>query len=141
MILATPFASVAVAAPVTLVVVGCEHSTIRLVGMVSAGGVVSRTIIVCVQLALLPQASVAVQRRAMVLVLPQLLVVKSVKVMTGVLPASVAVATPVTLVVVTAGYSRITSGTQAMTGAVVSRTVMSWVLLVELPHSSVARQM
>jgi hypothetical protein len=40
-------------------------------GLVMTGGVVSRTVMVWTQLALLPQASVAVQVREMTLALPQ----------------------------------------------------------------------
>ena len=51
-----------------------------------------------------------------------------------------ALAAPVALVGVAAGYSRMPCGSQAMAGAVGSRTVMVWVRFVQLPHSSVARQ-
>src|SRR5229473_1209566 len=73
---------------------------------VRVGGVVSRTVMVWMQLAELPQASVAVQVRAMTLVPVQPLVVASLKVTVTWLQVSVAVATPVLLVVVSAGHSR-----------------------------------
>jgi hypothetical protein len=58
--------SVAVATPVLFVEMFAGQSSVRLAGQVITGGVVSRTVIVCVQLAALPQASNAVQRRLMV---------------------------------------------------------------------------
>ncbi len=61
-------------------------------------------------------------------------VVESTKVIVTELPASSAVATPVVLVSVTAGYSSVTSGGQAMAGAVMSRTVIVCVQLEELLH-------
>jgi hypothetical protein len=105
-----------------------------------SGAVVSRTVIVWVQLELLPQRSVAVQRRAIVWLPPQPFVTESTKVIVAELQVSVAVATPVALVVVTAGYSSVTLGGQVMTGAVMSRTVIVCVPLDELLHGSVAVQ-
>ena len=45
-----PQPSVAVAVPVALVVVGVPHSMVRFAGAVMLGGVVSRTVIVCIAL-------------------------------------------------------------------------------------------
>ena len=53
------------------------HSSTRFAGSRSAGGVVSCTVMVCRPLVLLPQASVAVQVRLMILLPPQLLVTLS----------------------------------------------------------------
>jgi hypothetical protein len=47
------------------------------VGNVSAGGVVSRKVILCKQLVLLPQASVAVHSREMTPLPPQILLTES----------------------------------------------------------------
>ena len=70
-IVTEPQPSVAVATPKAFVVVSAGHCNVTLVGQVMIGGVVSRTVMVCVQLALLLQTSVAVQRRAMMEVWPQ----------------------------------------------------------------------
>src|SRR6266403_2985585 len=93
---------------------------------------------VCTQLLLLPQASVAVQVRAITLVPPQLLVTESLYRIVTWLHVSCAVATPVALVVVLAGHSRTRSGGQVMTGPVMSRTVIFWMQLALLPQPSVA---
>ena len=59
--------SVAVASPfVMLALVSAEHSMVTLPGQVITGGVISLTVIVWLQLAELPQASVAFQMRVMV---------------------------------------------------------------------------
>src|SRR6266568_9252179 len=105
-----------------------------------AGGVVSRTVIVWMQLLLLPQASVAVQVRAMTLVPPQLLVTESLKLMLTELQPSSAVATPVKLVLVSAGHSSTTFVGQVITGGVVSSTVIVWTQLLLLPQASAAVQ-
>src|ERR1041384_5015073 len=108
--------------PVALVVVTAGHSSIRSGGQVITGGVVSRTMIVCTRLDLLLQVSVAVQVRAITLVLPQLVVTRSLKPIVTWLHPSVAVATPVTLVRVSAGHSRTRSAGQGRFGGVMSRT-------------------
>src|ERR1051326_2425212 len=56
------------------------------------------------------------------------------------LQASCAVATPVTLVRVSAGHSRVRLTGQVMVGWSVSRTVMVWTQLELLPQPSVAVQ-
>src|SRR5215471_11502253 len=56
------------------------------------------------------------------------------------LQVSVAVATPVALVLVSAGHSSTRSGGQVMTGLVVSRTVMVWTQLARFAQASVAVQ-
>src|SRR6266851_2356707 len=132
--------SVAVAMPLALVLVSAGHSKIRSGGHVTTGLVMSRTVMVCTQLVLLPQASAAVQVRAMTLVPPQLLVTESVYRIVTWLQVSCAVATPVALVVVTAGHSRTRSGGQVMDGPVMSRTVIICTQLALLPQASVAVQ-
>src|SRR6266705_1142407 len=89
---------------------------------------------------LLPQASVAVQVRAMTLAFPQGVVTASLKRMVTALHESCAVATPVALVLVTAGHSSTRSCGQVMVGLVVSRTVMVCTQAMLLPHWSVAVQ-
>src|ERR1041384_2439993 len=135
-----PQPSKAVAAPVALVVVAAPHSSVRLGGGVRMGGVVSRTVMVCSAFVLLPQASVAVQIREMTLAPPQLLLTESLKLMFTKLQLSCAVATPVALVPVSAGHSRVRFGGQVIAGLVVSRTVIVWTQLVVLPQASVAVQ-
>src|SRR5437879_2933820 len=101
--------SVAVAIPVTLVRVSAGQSRVRLGGAVIVGGATSRTVMVCTALALLPQASAAVQVRVMTLEPPQLLVTASLKEMATELQPSEAVATPVLFVLTSAGQSRVRS--------------------------------
>src|SRR5207249_1732627 len=93
----------AVATPVALVLVSAGHSKVRFVGQVIVGGVVSRTVMVCTQLALFPQASVAVQVRATIVLPPQVLLTLSLWLTVTALHPSRAVATPVTFVVGRAG--------------------------------------
>ena len=60
-----------------LVLVSAGQSSTRSNGQVIVGLVVSRTVMVCTQLELLPQSSVAIQVRAIVSVPPQLLLTES----------------------------------------------------------------
>ena len=117
-------ASCAVATPVAFVVVTAGHSSTTSEGHVRVGFVVSRIVIVWTQLALLPQASVAVQVREMILEPPQVLLTASAYMTTTWLQVSDAVATPVALVEVLAGHSSTTLGGQVMTGLMISRTVI-----------------
>src|SRR5260370_38674840 len=74
------------------------HCSTMFVGQVMVGGVVSRMVIVCMQLVLLPHWSAAVQVRAITLALPQVLLTLSLQV-TGTNPQpACAVATPRMLV-------------------------------------------
>src|SRR6266581_38573 len=130
----------AVATPVALVLVSAGHSRTTSGGQVMTGGVMSRTVMVCTQLALLPHSSMAVQVRAMTLVAPQLLVTESLKLTLTAPQPSWAVATPVALVSVSAGHSSTTFGGQVMTGGVVSSTVIVWTQLLLLPQASAAVQ-
>src|SRR5947208_2914493 len=112
----------AVATPVTFVRVSPGHWSTRLAGSRRAGGVVSRTVIVCTQLALLLQPSVAVQRRHTTLVPPQLLLLLSLYVIvTGPQP-SCALAMPVALVLRSAPHSNTKFDGQVRVGLTVSRT-------------------
>jgi len=101
----------------------------------------SRTVMVWTHVELLPQASVARQVREMTFALPQVVEVASVYVIMGVPQLSMAVATPVVLVVVTAGQSSVTLAGQVITGAVVSTNVTVWLHWAVFPQASVARQM
>jgi hypothetical protein len=133
-------ASVAVAVPVAFAVVSAGHWSVKFVGQVMTGGVMSRTVRVWTQLVLLPQRSVAVQVRAMTKVLPQFVVMTSLNVTFAAPQRSVAVATPFGAVLVSAGQSKVRLTGQVMVGAVMSRTVIICVQLTLLPHSSVAVQ-
>src|SRR6266581_2701357 len=135
-----PQPSWAVAMPVTLVLALAGHSSTRSGGQLIVGGVVSRTVMVWRQLLLLPQASVAVQVRAMTLVPPQLVVTESLKLRLTEPQPSRAVATPVKLVLVSAGHSSTTFVGQVMTGGVVSSTEIVCAQLLLLPQASVAVQ-
>src|SRR5262245_42103448 len=136
-----PQPSVAVVTPVALVAVLAGQSRTRFVGAVMFGGVVSRTVIVCTSLALLPQALLAVQVRAMSRVPPQLVVTTSLQVIVTAPQPSCALAEPQALVpVFVQGHSNTTSAGAVMVGLIVSRTVMVWTRLVLLPQSSVAGQ-
>src|ERR1043166_8586785 len=129
-----PQPSEATATPVALVVVIAGQSRTRLVGAEMLGGVVSRTVMVCTALVVFPHWSVAVQVRAITLVLPQLVVTTSPKLIVTAEQPSWAVATPVAFVVVMAGHSRVRSLGAVTLGGVVSRTVMVCTALALLPH-------
>src|SRR5258706_9422876 len=102
---------------------------------------VSRTVIVWMQLALLPHWSVAVQVRVSIRVGPQLVVVASLYVIVTALHVSWAVAMPVTFVRVSVmGHSSTRSAGQVMVGFKVSRTVMICTQLALLLQASVAVQ-
>jgi hypothetical protein len=119
LMLVTPLQlSVAVARPVRSVVGGSVHSRVMSAGHVITGAVVSLNLIVCWQLTLLPQPSVAVQVRKIVPRPVQLVVPKaSAKVMAATaLHASAAVATPVLFVVGGSVHSRVMSAGHVITG-------------------------
>src|SRR5260370_23311202 len=132
--------SCAVATPVVLVVVFAGQSRTKFGGHVIVGLVVSRTVMVCTAFVVLPQASVAVQVRAITLVPAQLLVTASEKMRVNWLQASCATATPVLLVVLSAGHSRTMLVGMTSEGRVVSRTAMVCTQDTELPHPSAAVQ-
>ena len=105
-----PQPAVAVATPATFVRVSPGHWSTRFAGSLSAGGVVSTTVMLWRALALLPHWSVALQVRVITLVPPQLLLTESLKLIVTEPQPSVAVATPVALVVVGAGHSSVRLG-------------------------------
>src|SRR5437773_2745114 len=117
-------ASCAVAMPVALVLRSAGHSRTRSGGQVMVGLRVWSTVMVCEHVGLLPHSSAAVQVRVSTRVAPQLVLTASLYVMVTALHPSWAVATPVTLVRVSAGHSNTASGGQMMVGFKVSRTVM-----------------
>src|SRR5436309_1080361 len=117
------------------------HGTFTGAGQVMIGGVVSLTVIVWVQVALLPHTSVALYVRVMVNWLKQLLaLITSLTQLTVTVPAQLSLA--VTRLVLGAGTSRahgtFTGAGQVMIGGVVSLTVIAWVQVALLPHTSVA---
>ena len=73
------------------------------------GGVMSRTVILWTPLTLLLHSSVAAHVREIIFVLPHRFDVVSLKVTVTVLQVSSAVATPVLLVLVSAGQSKVMS--------------------------------
>src|ERR1051325_6736417 len=105
------------------------------------GAVVSTIVMVCVDWALLPQASVAVQVRTNDPVLPHWpLIGPSLCVIVTVPQVSLAVAVPVALGSVEPVHSTMASGTSLVVGAVVSTRVMVCVDWALLPQASVAVQ-
>src|SRR5205814_10580587 len=103
---------------------------------------VALKLIVCTQLALLPQPSVAVQVRRMLPLPVQLaLPTASTKLMLAApLHVSVAVAAPVLFVVGATVHSKLMAAGQVMTGATVSWKRMVCTQLALLPQPSVAVQ-
>ena len=130
--------SEAVAAPVRIGVVVPTASATTLLGAVTLGAVVSRTVTVCVSAALLPELSVAVH---VIVVSPSgKLAGASLVTVTEESTVSEAVAAPVRIGVVVPAASAVMSAGAVTLGAVVSRTVTVWVSVAELPASSVAVQ-
>src|SRR5438067_12891989 len=123
LMLVTPLhVSVAVATPVLLVVGSTVHSSVMFAGQVITGGTVSSILTLRSSHVLFPQPSVAVHVRVM-FVLPVQLVVPntSTKLMLVTpLHVSVAVATPVLLVVGSTVHSSVMLAGQVMTGGTVS---------------------
>src|ERR1043166_6849224 len=111
-----------VGTPVTLVRVSPGHWSTMSPGSRSDGAVVSRTVIVCNPLALLPQPSLAVQVRVMILLPPQLLEIESEYVTVTLLHASWPLAVPVALGAVLAPHSKVKFGGTGMVARVVSRS-------------------
>jgi hypothetical protein len=130
---------------VTLAAAGTalEHCTLAVAAgqPLNTGASRSTTITCCVQVAALPQASVAVQTTRLV---PVGNTLGALLTTVGVPPQlSVAVALPsTTLVTVQAPTSALvsTSAGQLISGAVVSWTTIVWVALAALPHRSLAVQ-
>src|SRR5437773_461442 len=137
LIVALPQVSLAVGASKVQVLV---HSTILLGTQEMVGGVLSSTVTVWLQSAVLPQASVARQVRVASKVLPQwpVMLVTVLRMVMVTLPqVSVAVGVSKLQLLL---HSTVLLGTQVMVGGVVSRTVMVCTRLVLLPESSVAVQ-
>src|SRR5580765_5966077 len=136
-----PQVSLPVAVPVALGAVEPVHSTTASGTSLIVGTVVSTMVMVCVDWAVLPQASVAVQVRTNEPVLPHWpLIGPSLCVIETVPQVSLPVAVPVALGAVEPVHSTIASGTSLIVGAVVSTMVMVWTQVAKLPHSSVAFQ-
>ena len=110
-----------------------------LAGHVMEGAVISRTVMVALQVLVLPQSSVALQVR--VLTVGQLPVDVVLTTVTSTLwsQASLAVALPHGRGLV-AGQSMVVLAGHVMEGAVISRTVMVALQVLVLPQSSVALQ-
>jgi hypothetical protein len=116
---------------------------VRFGGQVMAGAVLSSTKIVCVQLLELPQSSVALHVLVIVYSCGHAPpTVTSVDVIVGVASQlSVAVAVPLAPPgAVLAEHCIVIFGGQVITGGVLSSTKMVCVQLLELPQSSIARQ-
>ena len=101
------------------------------------GGVISLTVIVLLQVEVLPQASVARQVRVKTVGQVPADTVPTTVTAGLASQASVAVAVPHTGV---AGQSIVVATGQVITGAVISRTVMVLLQVEVLPQASVARQ-
>src|SRR5438034_5033122 len=106
-------------------------------GHASAGAVMSRTLMVWLAVLLLPQASVAVQVRTCTT--GQLPLLVSTKVNVG-LASQVSVAVAVAKLGVAGQSIVLAAGKAAITGAVMSRTLMVWLAVLLLPQASVAVQ-
>src|SRR6185436_6345761 len=135
-----PLTSGAVATPVALVPVFAGYWRVRLGGTCKLGAVVSRTLMVWLAVLLLLHASRAVQMRVKLYEPAQgPLVFTSTKVRVKALPhSSLAVATAKTGV---AGQLMVLgAGRAAITGAVVSTTLMIWLAVLLLPQASIAVQ-
>src|SRR5690606_267186 len=119
--------SVAAASPKETGKVLSSHSTVTLAGQVITGGVVSSTVIVCMQSLALPQSSTAVHIRSIVYVSghePGMVVSEYVMSVTGSVQLSVAVASPKTLGSISSSHSTVTLAGQVITGGVISSTVI-----------------
>src|SRR6266542_3843378 len=136
-----PQVSLAVGLPVALGAVEPLHWTMASGTSLIVGGVVSTMVMVCVDCAVLPQASVAVQVRMNEPVLPHWLVCAlSLWVMVTLPQVSLAVGLPVALGAVEPVHSTMASGTSLIVGGVVSTMVMVCVDCAVLPQASVAVQ-
>src|SRR6186713_2335537 len=108
-----------------------------LAGQVIDGAVISRTVIVALQVAVLPQSSVARKMRVCTVGQLPLGVVLTTTTSTLWSQASLAVALPQDGV---AGQSMVWLAGQVIDGAVISRTVIVALQVAVLPQSSVALQ-
>src|SRR5436309_2593690 len=119
-----PQPSWAAATPVTFVRVSPGHSRTRFAGSVSAGAVVSRRVMLCTQLLVFPQPSVAFQVRVMTPVLPQPGAKASVWLIVTAPQVSLPVAEPCVAGVVSPVHSTVLSEGTVRLGLVVSTTVI-----------------
>src|SRR5213592_735610 len=134
-----PQVSPPVAMPVALGAVEPVHSTMASGTSLIVGAVVSTMVMVWVDWAVLPQASVAVHVRTNEPVLPHWpLIGPSLCVIETVPQVSLPVAVPVAPGAVEPAHSTMASGTSLIVGAVVSTMVMVWVDWAVLPQASVA---
>src|SRR5678810_1100523 len=113
------------------------QSIVVLAGQVIDGAVISLTVIVALQVDVLPQSSVALQILVFTTGQVPLALVLTTVTSTVWSQASVAVALPHTTA---AGQSIVVLAGQVMDGAVISRTVTVALHVLVLPQSSVARQ-
>src|SRR5438067_13468860 len=134
--------SVAAAEPVLLVVGAIVHSSVMSGGQVIAGPTLSLKLIVCTQVELLPQPSVAVQVRSIIGFPVQLFEPKtSLKIMfLTPLQESVAVAAPVLLVVAATEHSKVRSAGQVIAGPTPSLKLIVCTQRELLPQPSIAVQ-
>src|SRR5919108_2451588 len=135
-----PHVSAPVAAPVALVALFAGSSNVRLAGTCRLGAVISTTVMIWVDCAMLPHESVAFQVRVMILAPPHTFVTESAELMVTLPQVSLPVALPVALGWVEPVHSTMTSGTSLIVGGVVSTMVMVCVDWAVLPQASVAFQ-
>ena len=116
------------------------QETVVFAGHPITGGVLSVTEIVCIQLAVFPQMSVAVQVRRMVFSCGQLpgIIISTGTTGGDIVQLSVAVAVPVLAGAVLSEHSMVTLAGQVIDGGTSSSTLMDWAQVALLPHSSVA---
>src|SRR5437763_12336627 len=128
--------------PVMLVVAATVHSRVMLVGQVITGGTVSLKLIVCTQLAALPQPSIAVQVRRIVPLRVQLVLPKASRKVMLVSPLPLSVALPISVLLVVAGtvHSRVMLVGQVITGGTVSLKLIVCTQLAAFPQPSIAVQ-
>jgi hypothetical protein len=117
------------------------HCTVTFAGQVMDGGVSSNTVIVCIQVAVLPHRSVALYVLAIVNLLAQVMfVITSPACASRTAPPQLSLA--MTAVVLAAGtwlaHCTVIFAGHVMDGGMLSKTVMVCAHVAELPHSSVA---
>jgi hypothetical protein len=121
---ALPQLSAATAEPVLDGSMDSPQATWILAGQVRVGGVVSVTVMVCMQLLVLPHESVAVQVRVITRLFPHVARTLSTKTKEAELQLSSAVAKPVLTGLVEAPHSTVTLAGQEIVGPVVSAIVI-----------------
>ena len=117
------------------------HSTVTSAGQVISGPVVSSTVMICSQLLELLHSSVVVQVRVIVSLPPQPGAELSLHAMDVRSPqVSLPVALPLAPTPVSVGHSSVIDCGQAIEGAVMSMTSITWTQLELFPQLSVADQ-